>query len=170
MHQVVILNRPFLLVCEKSKMNIDRLNINNGGTPSPGFNGDVSFFSKIEKVIGFELPSNYIEMLQKQDGGHPELDTFFLTQQNSFSVDSFYSIENKEEETLENAISRWGKDLGKGMLPIAKDGGDNQFYLDLNESTPSVWIYLHDENEARVKLTNSLEEFVDGLNIDPDCL
>lgn len=151
-------------------MNINRLNINNGGTPTPGFNGDASFFSKIEKIIGFALPSSYIKMLQKHDGGHPELDTFFLTQQNSFGVDSFYSIENKEEETLENAISRWGKDLGKGMLPIAKDSGDNQFYLDLNEATPSAWIYLHDENEARVKLANSFEEFIEGLNIDPDCL
>jgi hypothetical protein len=49
-------------------------------------------------------------------------------------------------------------------------GGDNQFYLDLNEATPSVWIYLHDENEARVKLANSLEEFIDGLNVNPDYL
>ncbi|WP_422527053.1 SMI1/KNR4 family protein [Serratia fonticola] len=151
-------------------MNIDRLNINNGGSPTLGFSGDVSLISDIEKTLGFTLPGDYIAMLKQHDGGHPELDTYSLTQDNTFGVSKFYSIGNPNYETLENAISRWGLVLGKGMLPIARDGGDNQFYLDLNEATPSVWIYLHDENEARVKLANSLEEFIDGLNVNPDYL
>ncbi|WP_411705408.1 SMI1/KNR4 family protein [Edaphovirga cremea] len=151
-------------------MNIDRLNINNGGIPTPGFNGDISLISDIEKLIGFALPSDYIKMLKLHDGGHPELDTYSLTQNNTFGVSKFYSIGSQKYETLESAISRWGKVLGNGMLPIAKDGGDNQFYLDLNEKKPSVWIYLHDENETRVKLASSLEEFIEGLNVNPDYL
>ncbi|GKX52710.1 SMI1/KNR4 family protein [Budvicia aquatica] len=151
-------------------MNIDRLKINRGGNPIPiaGFSGDESAFLVVEKLIGFKLPDTYKQLLLKHDGGHPELDTFVLSPTNLFSINNFYSLENKKYETLGNAISRWGKVLGAGMLPIARDGGDNQFYLDLTQSTPSVWIYLHDENEARVKLANSLEEFIDELIEDPD--
>lgn len=149
-------------------MDIERININDGDKPTPGFNGDRSLINKIESIIGYELPSSYLELLEHNDGGHPELDSYFLDDKNSFGVNNFYSISNKEEELLTNAISRWGSVLGRGMLPIAKDGGDNQFYLDLTDTPPSVWIYLHDENEARVKLASSLEEFIDGLTVDPD--
>ncbi|MFC0228473.1 SMI1/KNR4 family protein [Serratia aquatilis] len=58
-------------------MNIERLNINNGGTPTSGFNGDLSLIYSVEKKIGFKLPKNYIQLLKRHDGGHPELDTFF---------------------------------------------------------------------------------------------
>ncbi|GKX52709.1 SMI1/KNR4 family protein [Budvicia aquatica] len=151
-------------------MDIERININIGGDPTSGFNGDISLINNLEKLVGYEFPSSYLLMLKQHDGGHPELDTYSLTQSNRFGVDSFYSIANNKEELLESAISRWGKVLGHGMLPIAKDGGDNQFYLDLTECIPSIWIYLHDENEARVKLANSLEQFIDGLELNPDYL
>ncbi|MCR6675804.1 SMI1/KNR4 family protein [Escherichia marmotae] len=85
-------------------------------------------------------------------------------------MNNFYSINNSKYETILSAINRWGKVLGKGVLPIARDGGDNQFYLNLNETEPSVWIYLHDGNDKREKLADSLAEFIDKLQINPDYL
>lgn len=151
-------------------MDIKRININTGGIPTVGFKGDISIIDNIEGLVGYKLPSNYLFMLEQHDGGHPELDTYTLNKNNIFDVSKFYSIENDKYETLEDAISRWGGVLGNGKLPIGRDGGDNQIYLDLTENPPSVWIYLHDESEARVKLASSLNEFIDGLHMDPNCI
>lgn len=144
-------------------MNIERINTN-------GFDGSDDLIGEIEVVIGKKLPDDYKLLLIKNNGGHPELDSFFLSHNISYGINNFYSINNSKYETILSAINRWGKVLGKGVLPIARDGGDNQFYLNLNETEPSVWIYLHDGNDKREKLADSLAEFIDKLQINSDYL
>jgi hypothetical protein len=53
------------------------------------------------------------------------------------------------------------------MLPFARDAGDNQFYLNLTDPVPTVWIYLHDTNE-RIKLAEGLADFISRLTVNPD--
>ncbi|EFB2837808.1 hypothetical protein FHD46_21830 [Escherichia coli] len=52
-------------------MNIERINTN-------GFDGSDDLISEIEVVIGKKLPDDYKLLLIKNNGGHPELDSFFF--------------------------------------------------------------------------------------------
>jgi hypothetical protein len=152
-------------------MNLEELNININGRPSVGFNGSASIFREVEAMIGFNLPKSYLDFISKFDGGHPEIGSFCPNKGNSvnwFTVDWFYSFTNPNIDSIQTAIKNWGNLLGSQTLPIGRDAGGNQIYLAGKESVPSVWILLHDENNLRVKLAVTLEEFFAGLAMHPD--
>ncbi len=153
-------------------MNVERLNINVNGTLSVGFDGDESLLLRLESIAGGKLPSDYITFLKQVNGGHPEVGSFYPLgndrENNIFDVDWFYSVDNPNVKTLEDAFSAWGNIIGRSCLPIGRDGGDNQIYLSLDHTTSSVWLYLHDENCKKIKLADSFTQFIDGLIQNPD--
>lgn len=152
-------------------MNLEKLNINVNGKPSLGFNGSSLIIEEIEAMIGFSLPKSYLDFINRVDGGHPEVGSFYPkggSSENSFTVDWFYSFANPNIENIKSAINGWGELVGKQALPIGRDAGGNQIYLAVDQSSTSVWLLLHDENDKRVKLAESLEEFISGLTINPD--
>jgi len=151
-------------------MDLERININVGGERAPGFIGSDEVFEKIGALVGAQLPKDYVDFIRAADGGHPEVGSFFLDGDgigSSFTVDWFYTFSNPNVENIETAINRWGNVLGRMMLPIARDGGGNQFYLNLNDDVPTVWIYLHDSGE-RIELSRSFLEFLSALADHPD--
>lgn len=153
-------------------MNINRLNININGVSSPGFSGDTSLFEELTKLVGSDIPSDYIKFIMRADGGHPEIGCFKIiannNNENLFDVDWFYSVGNLSLEKVEDALFKWGGVLGKYNLPIGRDAGGNQIYLNLEDQVPSVWLYLHDEGGVRLRVSNDFLEFIDSLIINPD--
>jgi SMI1 / KNR4 family (SUKH-1) len=152
-------------------MNTERLNVNVSGKPSSGFNGSDLTVKEVEAVVGFKLPQDYLDFINKVDGGHPEVGSFHPLESsspNSFTVDWFYSFANPDVENIKSAVKAWNGLLGEKTLPIGRDAGGNQIYLLVNKLVPSVWLFLHDENGRRVKLAESLEEFIAGLTINSD--
>jgi hypothetical protein len=153
-------------------MNLERLNINVNGVASPGFLGDNSLFVELVGLVGSELPIDYIKFISKVDGGHPEIGSFRVLDEgcsnNFFDIDWFYAVGNSSVENVKDALSRWRIFLGEKNMPIGRDGGGNQIYLNLTDETPSVWLYLHDEGELRLKISNSFSGFLDGLIMNPD--
>lgn len=153
-------------------MNLERLNINVNGTPSPRFSGDDSLFERLAGLVGSDLPNDYIQFILNVDGGHPEVGCFRpiddYNSNNLFDVDRFYSINNPAVESVEDELSKWVSVLGPRNLPIGRDGGGNQIYLNFVDEIPSVWLYLHDEGGAKIKISNSFSEFLDGLFMNPD--
>ncbi|NQY38277.1 MAG: SMI1/KNR4 family protein [Alteromonadaceae bacterium] len=150
-------------------MNIDRLNINVAGIKSLGFSGDLS---SLESLVGCKLPEVYVEFLNLSNGGHPEINCFELqgdtSGNNLFDVDYFYSIDNPQVENLRDVYVQWKHILGFNNFPIGRDGGGNQIYLDLESEISSVWLYLHDEDNKRLKISDNFTEFLDGLISNPD--
>jgi len=152
-------------------MNVVRLNINVNGISSAGYVGD-DLPSKLNRLIGRDVPGSYVEFLEQADGGHPEIGCFHVEgdgrKDNLFDVDWFYSVNNPGVESIEGAISLWRETLGSSCLPIGRDGGGNQIYLELGDKVPAVWLYLHDESRVRLKLADSLPIFLDSLISNPD--
>jgi len=153
-------------------MNLERLNINVNGIPSPGFSGEHSLFERLAGLVGSDMPNDYIQFILEVDGGHPEVGCFRVmgdyNSNNIFDVDCFYSLNNSSVESVENEFSKWVSILGPRNLPIGRDGGGNQIYLNFVNELPSVWLYLHDEEGAKLKISNSFTEFLDGLFMNPD--
>ena len=151
--------------------NIDRLNINNGGQPVSGYTGSSAVFGEVGALVGGALPDAYIDFIRKVDGGHPEVGCFPMSggrPDDLMEVAWFYSFANPNLENIKAAINGWAELLGPLALPICHDGGGNQVYLLLGPNAPSVWLYLHDENAARVKLADCFEDFLSGLVTNPD--
>jgi hypothetical protein len=153
-------------------MNVHRLNINDGGKPTLGYDGDDQVFHEIEAIVGRPIPSIYRDLIREHNGGHPELDCFYpqgeLNTENSFGLDKIYSVSRESVEGVFWVLRAWGEALGSGMLPIGADGGDNQIYMNLNDQEGTVWLYLHDQGGKRIKLADNLEDFLDGLTTNPD--
>lgn len=152
-------------------MDIGRLNININGIASTGFNGNHAVFEEIGTRLGILIPDDYVSFIRTVDGGHPEIGSFVVpgsSPENFFDVSWFYSFANPQVENIQRAIDRWANVLGPRNLPIGKDGGGNQIYLNFNEPVVSVWLYLHDENGAKIKVADSFEAFIAGLTANPD--
>jgi hypothetical protein len=115
------------------------------------------------------IPEPLKALLSFSNGGHPELDT--LAGSEIFTVDTFYHLGSGEDtESLQYAISAWQPVLGSRALPFAKDGGGNQFFLDLSSNPPPVRFCLHDEGFRILDVAPSLEEFLSRLSLDPDMI
>lgn len=152
-------------------VEIKRININVGGVPSLGFAGGNEELNRIANAVGYALPDVYLRFIGFADGGHPEVGSFAMPNGDSggyFDVDWFYSVSNFGVEKVQHVIDGWGEKLGSGALPIGRDAGGNQIYLDLRDAPPTVWLYLHDEHERRLKIAENLEIFISGLQVNPD--
>ena len=155
----------------EEKLDIERLNVNMGGEACAGYTGSDALFEKIAAKVGRPLPEAYIRFIRTVDGGCPEVNTFYVEGEdpdNYFGVNGFYSFGEDGYDDIMSAIDDWKIVLGKRAVPIADDGGGNQIYLDMNDAVPSVWLYLHDEDELKLKVADSFEEFIASLMIDPD--
>lgn len=152
-------------------MDLERLNINIGGLPSLGYRGDGSVLNHVASLVGAGLPSSYVELIRTADGGHPEVGCFSplgTDDENLFEIDYFYAFGNSSVERVQDVLERWGHLLGEHTLPIGRDGGGNQIFLDMSSDSETVWIALHDEGMKKVKVAESFESFIDSLRPNPD--
>ena len=111
------------------------------------------------------------KLLLFSNGGHPEIDSFYVPDIESwFSVNQFYSLSNSDEDrnSICTAYLQWKNYIGHHKLPFANDGGGNQFVLDLYSTGTPVFLCIHDEDFRLVKLSNSFEYFIDSLEENPD--
>jgi hypothetical protein len=158
--------------------DLNELNINDGGSPVRRPAPTPEQFRIVENLIGTQLPPAYIEFLQFANGGHPELDTFEVNHgeyHDEWGVSDFFYILSDSEHSADlldvvgRYHHRWPGAV-REMLPIANDGGDNLFYLDLSaEGKGRVVVHIHDEPGFPIRpLANSFEEFIDNLMMNPD--
>ena len=152
--------------------NLHELNINEGGEPVRRPPPSDAALGHFERRFGLSVPDDLVQLLKFSNGGHPELNA--LDADGEFAVDTIYHLAEEEEdddtESLEFATEQWRPILGIHALPFARDGGGNQFFLDLAASPPAVKICLHDEEFKVVPLAPSFEDFVARLKVDPDMI
>ncbi len=151
--------------------NLMELKINDGGKPvslPPPTDEDVSH---IEKYFGLIVPMSLISFLRFSNGGHPEVNAVGGVD-GQYAINRFYHLTSdvKDSEGLWSAINTWRPILGNEAIPFANDGGDNQFFLDLSDSPPSVKVCLHDEGMKKIMLSKTFDEFIDGLDFDEDMI
>ncbi|WP_090313481.1 SMI1/KNR4 family protein [Duganella sp. CF517] len=151
-------------------MDVKRININLNGLPTPPL-ADSEKIKELEKKIKLKLPRDYRQFLQIHDGGHPEIGSVIIDQNeltNIFDVDWFYSIANSKIKSIFEAIEQWKPVLGNEALPFAQDGGGNQFYLNLKSNEETVWLLLHDQNNKTIKIADNFAAFISLLQDNPD--
>lgn len=144
------------------------LNINDGGKPVSTPPPTVRDFQAIEDKIGFFLPTAYKNLLSHSNGGHPELDTFL--KEGEWAINNFFHLGDFSPylESVEWNYENKGNSP-KSFLPFGRDGGGNLFCIDLSILNNPVYILIQNINSSKIiKLTESFEEFIDALSVNPD--
>ncbi len=136
--------------------------------------------TKAEEILGFKLPTAYLEMLKIQNGGETQGLVFPTKVKTSWAdnhvpFDELYGIDFLEEDSEEEAtdtsdfnildtpeiVKEWN--LPVKQIVINSDGHCN-ITLDyrLDENAPVVsWIDV--DSEEDIQLASSFEEFLEGL-------
>jgi hypothetical protein len=132
-----------------------------------------SDLNAVEALLeGYSIPSIYKEFIDLANGGHPQLDTFYKNADTFFTINNFFFIGERTSSTDSvawNYENRWSG-IPTWFLPIARDGGDNLFLIELRRKTNSqVWYWRHDIPYSNlIDLAGSFEAFIDGLIECPD--
>lgn len=155
--------------------DLKELNINEQGKRVQRLAPNDDIISEFEQYLGAPLPKEYLLLLRHANGGHPELDSFLPLDEpgmGRWAIDHFYCLD-KDKNSTENlwlVVEKWRPILGSFSLPFARDGGGNQFYLDLCNHPNPVGVCIHDENFRTIEIAPSFDVFIDGLEIDPDMI
>lgn len=87
-----------------------------------------------------------------------------------WAINHFFHLDDDDTPgvSLWWALETWRPIRRNNMIPFAKGGGGNLFFLDLATSPPAVKVCVHDGLFAVVDIAPSLETFIDALFIDLD--
>jgi cell wall assembly regulator SMI1 len=151
--------------------NLEEININEGGRPVTRPPPAVHAVTLFENEFGLLLPEGIRRLLSFANGGHPELSAIDSTA-GQYAINRFYHLseENRGDESLWYAVKHWRPILGNKALPFANDAGGNQYFLDLSKDPAPVKICVHDQNFRVVDIAASIDDFIDGLHVDPDMI
>lgn len=120
----------------------------------------------VEEKLQLTLPSDYIHLMKKQNGGYLRKDTFKIKDE-EIIVDELLGISANEEEGILMTIEmreEWG--LPDDIILLSGDG-HTWVFLDYRRSLerPSV-SYLDLEMEEDYVLATSFTDFINGLDVD----
>ena len=150
--------------------NLSDLRLNEGGQPVMRPPPEPSAISMFEKEFSVKIPNEIREFLGFSNGGHPELDSIIRGDE-VFSISRFYhlSLDDKGSESLWFAMKHWHSVIGENGFVFARDGGNNQFFLDMTVFPCQVRYYSNRLGE-NVFLCESFSKFIDELTVDLDAI
>jgi len=155
--------------------DLTEINVNDGGTPVRLPAPTTAQIAAIENLVGAMLPESYVTFLNFSNGGHPELDTIETNDGQVWAVNRFFHVtattsdSSDTEDVVWRYHHRW-PGARREILPIANDGGDNLFCLDLSrDSNGQIVCYIHDEpGLPLIHIASSFEALIDALVVNPD--
>ena len=91
--------------------------------------------------------------------------------ENRWAVDCFYYLTDDREDagSVWRATQEWREHLGVGRIPIGRDGGGNQIFLDVPNGV-AIGLCIHDEGFKMIEVAPSFAAFLDLLEEDPDMI
>lgn len=126
--------------------------------------------SKVELELGVKLPIKYAKFLIEVNGGDIYSDVPTTVDGYNFRIRSFFSIDtNSNTFSVQNMFQAINEMFEKknDWLPFGDDVGDYLFCICLKSDNYGK-VYLMrtdeiDESDAFIFVSNSFEEFIDGL-------
>jgi len=155
--------------------DLTEINVNDGGKPVGLPLPTSTQIAAIENLVGMVLPESYVNFLKCSNGGHPELDTIETDDGKVWAVNRLFHIAatagdlSDTEDVVWRYHHRW-PGARRELLPIANDGGDNLFCLDLSrDGNGQIVCYIHDEpGSPLIHIASSFEALIDALVVNPD--
>ncbi|QOV87743.1 SMI1/KNR4 family protein [Humisphaera borealis] len=127
-----------------------------------------------ESHYSISLPTSFRKFLYALNGGRVRLRRYPDPVEGYGEINDFYGLGRKaadDEHALVNGwdignlwgeVRRLQQRLGNGVMPFARDAGDNQLFIDFRSPVPSVHRYVAETNTTYL-VSPSYEEFIDSL-------
>ncbi len=169
--------------------DLNELKLNNAGAPIDTPPPTEQQLALVEQAIGAKLPAAYVAFLRYSNGGHPQLNTFYVDvpsrgYHQQWGINNFFSIASDDPATADTEEVIWRyqhrhERLPRRLLPIADNGLGDELLLDLTkEGDGRVVLLAHQRPawarralpaaEVLLPVAKSFEELIDSLAIDPD--
>jgi len=145
------------------------------GWDRPAPPAEEAAIARVERELGFELPADYREFLERQNGGKPEPN--FYNQR--VTVRYLYSAGPTDDEYVDDLVTearRFWSDrmtdppedpMDRSLLPIGENVFSNIICLRISgDERGAVYFRDHDipeSPEAYTRLTDSFSEFFEAL-------
>ena len=127
-----------------------------------------------ESHYSISLPNSFRKFLYALNGGRVQLRRYPDSVQGYGEIDDFYGLGRKAEDDELALVNSWDlgnlwgetrrlqQRLGNGLVPFARDAGDNQLFIDFRSPVPCVHRLIAEMNTTYL-VSPSYEEFIDSL-------
>lgn len=130
-------------------------------------------YKEYVKIVGTDLPLDYLSFLQEYNGGRAESNVFDHNKYDFIGVTEFFGVGLKEESDLLKQKGIYLDRVPQEYLPIALAEGGNLICLAITKEKFGQIFFWDHENEADtgekpweenlIKIANSFKEFLNSL-------
>lgn len=137
---------------------------------------DVAQVEALQAHFGIILPKDYVALLRVCNGGYPRLRYYLDPQGGTSEVNDFYGLGTLDDDlkaqshgqqswdhgNLWSEIRIWMPVIGRELIPIGRDGGNNQLALETRSGSSAVFKVNAATRTTRL-IAGSFSEFLDML-------
>lgn len=135
---------------------------------------DRAYIAQIEKELAITFPSDFVLHYLQYNGGYPEADTYKWANNESTTINAFYSFKyegfDRIESVYENLVLTENH-LPLGIVPFATDDGGNFFCISVrNKDYGKVYYFNNDHfnvanpETALTLLEETFARFIENLS------
>lgn len=119
---------------------------------------------KVEEELGIKFPVDFIECVEKFNGGHPEKYSFDTDESKERVFNYLLSFNINEEKNILRTYEIIKSILGEKIVPIADDSFGNYICLNFSEHEKKYQVLFFDLNNKKVeKIAITFSEFLEKL-------
>ncbi|MGE7856262.1 MULTISPECIES: SMI1/KNR4 family protein [Bacillus] len=124
---------------------------------------------QLEQNLGVKFPNDFIECVQKYDGGYPTPDTFTIPNQDENSLNNLLTVDSNRKYSILETYNHTKDRLPNKIYPFARDPFGNLLCFDYrnNPISPTIVFWDHEEEEIEVATSpvcSTFTELLDSLH------
>ncbi|AMR88478.1 SMI1/KNR4 family protein [Bacillus thuringiensis] len=123
---------------------------------------------QLEQYFNIKFPNDFIECVQKYDGGYPTPDTFYIPNQDENSLNNLLTLDSNKKYPILETYNNMKDRLPGKIYPFARDPFGNLLCFDYRNTSdsPSIVFWDHEEEdieEAIYPVCSTFTELLDSL-------
>lgn len=123
---------------------------------------------QLEQYFNIKFPNDFIECVQKYDGGYPTPDNFNIPNQDENSLNNLLTLDSNKKYSILETYYNTKDRLPDKIYPFAKDPFGNLLCFDYRDTSdsPSIVFWDHEEEdieEAIYPVCPTFTELLDSL-------
>ncbi|WP_309260312.1 SMI1/KNR4 family protein [Bacillus cereus] len=108
-----------------------------------------SQINQLEQYFNIKFPNDFIECVQKYDGGYPTPDTFNIPNQDENSLNNLLTLDSNKKYSILETYNNTKDRLSDKIYPFARDPFGNLLCFDYRNTSdsPSIVFWDHEEED-----------------------
>ncbi|KXY46992.1 MULTISPECIES: SMI1/KNR4 family protein [Bacillus] len=106
---------------------------------------------QLEQYLNIKFPNDFIDCVQKYDGGYPTPDTFNIPNQDENSLNNLLTLDSDRKYSILETYNSTKDRLPDKIYPFARDPFGNLLCFDYRNNTDSPIIVFWDHEEEDIE-------------------